>query len=169
MKKARVVVTTRAFSANAGGYWCGDAFSTWLLQYFLISLFESLGLLAFCASSQSFICCLCDFVLVVVLDGRVVVVEVLLLGYVERSDGGVRGGLVCATTIPAAMSAARAKDAANRFIVLLRSVCRNGRAWTRVRRERISPKPCVAVGGSRRRVPVSGRPVRTVARQLKAR
>ena len=117
MKKARVVVTAQAFSANAGCYWCGDPLSTWLLQYFFISLFDSLGLLAFCASMQSFICCLCDFVLVVVLDDCCVVfVLLLLLGYVEWSDGGEGGGLVCATTIPAAMSAATAKDAANRFI-----------------------------------------------------
>jgi hypothetical protein len=46
--------------ANAGRYSCG-AFSSWLLQYFLISLFDWLGLLAFRASSQSFICCVCDF------------------------------------------------------------------------------------------------------------
>jgi hypothetical protein len=44
------------------------------------------------------------------------VVVLLLLGYVEWSDGGVGGGLVCATTTPAAMSAATAKDAATGFM-----------------------------------------------------
>ena len=84
MKKARVVATARAFSANAGCYWCGDAFSTWPLQYLLISLFDSLGLLAFCASSQSFICCLCDFAAVLFMplleDDELEEDGVLLLG-----------------------------------------------------------------------------------------
>jgi len=69
---------------------------------------------------QSFNCCLCDLLWVLLVspleadelddDG------VLVLGYVERSEGAVEGGLVCATTTPAAMSAATVKDAATRFI-----------------------------------------------------
>jgi hypothetical protein len=69
---------------------------------------------------QSFICCLCDFAVVLFMplleDGALEEDGVVLLGYVERSDGGVDDGLVCATATPAAMSAATAKDAATRFI-----------------------------------------------------
>jgi len=67
---------------------------------------------------QSFICCFCDllWVLLVLLPEDGDVDGVLVLGYVERSEGGEGGGLVCATTIPAAISAATAKDAATRFI-----------------------------------------------------
>jgi hypothetical protein len=36
------------------------ALSTWLLQVFFASLFDSVGWLACSAAMQSFICCLCD-------------------------------------------------------------------------------------------------------------
>jgi hypothetical protein len=49
-------------------------------------------------------------------DGDVDDGDVVVLGYVERSGGAAGDGLVCATTIPAAISAATAKDAATRFI-----------------------------------------------------
>jgi hypothetical protein len=141
MSEARAAATARALfssTANARGYSCG-AFSSLLLQAFCMSAFDSLGLLACCAAMQSFICCLCDllWVLLVLLPEDDVDDDgVLVLGYVERSEGGEGGGLVCATTIPAAISAATAKDAATRFIGSS-SRLRDGRAWTRAPAERI--------------------------------
>lgn len=152
MRKPRAAATARALSnstANARCYSCG-AFSSWLLQAFFLALFDSLGLLASCAAMQSFICCLCDLLwaLVVLLeDGDVDDGDVLVLGYVERCEGAAGGGLVCATTIPAAISPATAKDAATRFIGSSDRFART-RAWTGVLAERISPMPCVAVGDS---------------------
>jgi hypothetical protein len=40
--------------------YCFGALSTWLLQVFFASLFDSVGWLACSAAMQSFICCLCD-------------------------------------------------------------------------------------------------------------
>jgi hypothetical protein len=79
-QKARTAAAAvRFLTAISIRYWCGEL-STWLLQYFFMSLFDSLGLLAFCESMQSFICCFCDLLVVVVLDDCVVVVELLVLG-----------------------------------------------------------------------------------------
>jgi len=55
-----LLAAAEPLSAIAETYWCGALLSIWLLQYFFISSFDSLGLLAFCASMQSFICCLWD-------------------------------------------------------------------------------------------------------------
>jgi hypothetical protein len=68
------------------------------LQAFFLSAFDSPGLLACCAAMQSFICCLCDllWVLLVLLpeDRDVGDAGAVLLGYVERSEGVAGAGLV---------------------------------------------------------------------------
>jgi hypothetical protein len=87
---------------------------------------------------QSFICCLGDFAVVLFMPlleaGAVEDDGVVVLGYVERSDGAVDDGLVCATATPAAMSAATAKDAATRFIGSsdqFAEIAKHDRAWRR--------------------------------------
>jgi hypothetical protein len=108
--------TRDAFNALAAYYCCGE-FSTWALQAFFASLFDSLGWLACSEAMQSFICCLWDLLLLwLLLIPLLLEVEVEgeLLGYAV--EGGDEGEFVCAATIPAAINAARAKDPANGFM-----------------------------------------------------
>jgi hypothetical protein len=83
------------------------------LQAFFMSLFDMLGWFASAWARQSFICCCLSDLLVPVLDDCVVVLdELLLFGYVWRSDGDV---VVCAATTPAASNAATAKGPVTDF------------------------------------------------------